>query len=143
MIWSAEYKLEDVNEVNLNMSAYLGIRFTEILPDRLIGTMPVDHRTQQPMGLLHGGASVVLAETLGSVASNLILDRKRQYAVGQSIYAHHLRSVTSGIVRGIATPIHIGKNSHVWNIDVVDDEDRIVCTTRLSTAILNRQPENG
>lgn len=138
MIWSTAVTLDDVNKINLNMSAHLGIEFTELLADGLVGTMPVDHRTKQPMGLLHGGASVVLAETLGSIASNLILDQKQQYAVGQSIYAHHLKSVKSGFVRGIATPIHLGKKTHLWNIDIFDENKTLICTTRLSTAILNR-----
>ena len=116
----------------------LGIRVTAIGPDSLTATMPVDHRTHQPMGILHGGASVALAETAGSVAANGTLDHEKQYAVGLEINANHLRSVRSGIVTAIARPVHLGRTTQVWDIRIVDDAGKPVCISRLTIAVLNR-----
>ena len=98
--------------------------------------MPVDHRTVQPFRLLHGGASCVLAETLGSIASNLIVDPKKFYAVGQSINANHIRSAKEGdqAVKGIATPIHLGRQSHVWEINIYNEQGKLICVSRLTMA---------
>ena len=116
----------------------LGIRVTAIGPDSLTATMPVDHRTHQPMGILHGGASVALAETAGSVAANGTLDHEKQYAVGLEINANHLRSVRSGIVTAIARPVHLGRTTQVWDIRIIDDAGKPVCISRLTIAVLNR-----
>ncbi|MCL4693172.1 MAG: hotdog fold thioesterase, partial [Candidatus Hydrogenedentes bacterium] len=106
----------------------------------LEATMPVDTRTVQPMGLLHGGASVVLAETLGSVASVLCIDTDTHYCVGLEVNANHIRAVRDGVVTGRVTPIHVGRSTHVWDIRIRDDRDRPVCVCRLTMAVLPRKP---
>ncbi len=117
---------------------HLGIRITEIGEDYLAGTMPVDARTQQPLGILHGGASVTLAETLGSVAATLCVDSSKFACVGQEINANHLRPATSGVVTGTARPIHIGKRSQVWQIEIRDERARLICISRLTLAVIER-----
>ena len=118
-------------------SHYLGIEFIEKGKDYIVARMPVDHRTKQPFGLLHGGASVVLAETLGSVASVLCLDDPQtQKAVGLEINANHLRSVTEGWVYGKVTPIHIGRRTHIWDIRISTEDEKLVCISRLTVAIV-------
>lgn len=116
----------------------LGIEITAIGHDSLSGTMPVDERTRQPYGLLHGGASVALAETLGSVAANLCLDPRTHIAVGLEINANHVRAVTSGEVSGTASAIHIGRSTQVWDIRITDAQDRLVCVSRLTIAVVER-----
>jgi 1,4-dihydroxy-2-naphthoyl-CoA hydrolase len=101
--------------------------------------MPVDDRTKQPYGLLHGGASVALAETLGSIASALVINMEESYCVGLEINANHIRSVSSGVVVGIASPIHIGSTTHVWDIKIVDENEKLVCISRLTVIILKRK----
>lgn len=120
------------------MGELLDIRFTEVGADFLKATMPVDHRTQQPYGLLHGGASCVLAETLGSVASAKVIDPAKFICVGLEINANHIRSVRSGLVTGITTPIHIGASTHVWDIKIYDERDKLICVSRLTVAILKK-----
>ena len=122
------------------MGDHLGIEFTEVGEDFLKGRMPVDNRTRQPNGLLHGGASVALAETLGSVAAAFVVDRLAYNAVGLEINANHLRGVREGFVTGIARPIHLGKTTHVWEIRISDDRDKLVCISRLTVAILAISP---
>ena len=117
-----------------NMVSHLGIEITDQKDDCLIGTMPVDHRTIQPMGLLHGGASVVLAETLGSIAANLCCD-DGCYCVGLDINANHLRPVTAGKVIGIANAVHVGKLTQVWEIKLEDDKGRLTCVSRITLAV--------
>lgn len=121
------------------MVSHLGIEFIELGPDFLRGRMPVDGRTRQPFGLLHGGASVALAETLGSLAGNLCLDPGRNVAVGLEISANHLRQVTSGHVIGTARPIHLGRSTQVWDIRIEDEEGRMVCVSRLTLAVIPKQ----
>lgn len=116
---------------------HLGIDFLQIGPDRLRARMPVDARTRQPMGLLHGGASVLLAETLGSTAANLCLPPDR-YAVGLDINANHVRAAREGWVTGDCVPVHVGRTTHVWQIDVRDDAQRLVCAARITMAVLER-----
>lgn len=116
----------------------LDIRFTEVGPDFLKATMPVDHRTHQPYGLLHGGASCVLAETIGSVASAKVIDPKKFICVGIEINANHVRSVRNGLVTGITTPIHIGASTHVWDIKIYDEREKLVCVSRLTVAVLKK-----
>ena len=117
--------------------AHLGIEFLEVGTDRLVGRMPVDARTRQPFGILHGGASVLLAETLGSVAASLTLPPDR-IAVGLDINANHIRSTRSGWVIGTCTPVHVGRTTQVWQIELRDDEGRLTCTSRLTMAVLAR-----
>ena len=120
------------------MVTHLGIEFTGIGDDFLEATMPVDHRTIQPMGLLHGGANVALAETLGSLAASLTVDQEKEAVVGLEINANHLKSVRSGKVKGIAKPIHLGKSTQVWEIKIFNEADQLCCISRLTMAILNK-----
>jgi 1,4-dihydroxy-2-naphthoyl-CoA hydrolase len=120
------------------MVEQLGINFTLIEKDKLQATMPVDHRTTQPYGLLHGGASVTLAETLGSVAAYCSIDATKYIPVGLEINANHIRSVKTGFVTGTVTAVHIGKNTHVWAIEIVDESGNLVCTSRVTTAIIEK-----
>ncbi len=125
------------------MSEHLGILFTELGDNYLKATMPVDHRTHQPYGLLHGGASAALAETLGSVCSALVINREKFICVGIEINANHIRSARSGIATGICTPIHIGGSTHVWDIRIQDEHNKLLCISRLTVAILKKQQENS
>lgn len=137
-IWfKKEFSLEKLQSMSAGtMSEHLGILFSEIGDNYLKATMPVDHRTKQPYGLLHGGASVALAETLGSVASSLVLDTNVFICVGLEINANHIRSVNQGLVTGTATPVHLGSSTHVWEIKIHDQRERLVCISRLTVAIL-------
>lgn len=130
---------EHVNKLNKNtIMEQIGIEAIEVGTDYIIARMPVDHRTHQPFGLLHGGASVVLAETLGSVASSLILEPQGKYCVGLEINANHLRGVRSGWVYGKASPIHIGRSTHVWEIKITNEEGKLVCISRLTMAVMDK-----
>jgi 1,4-dihydroxy-2-naphthoyl-CoA hydrolase len=130
---------EQINPIGKgNMAEWLGIEITEVGDDYLKATMPVDHRTRQPYGLLHGGASVVLAETLGSVGAAFVVDRNKYDCVGLEINANHLRGVREGLVTAIARPIHIGKTTQVWDIRIHDSRDKIVCISRITIAVLKR-----
>ena len=120
------------------MGEHLGIQFTALEADYLEATMPVDKRTVQPYGLLHGGASVALAETVGSVASALVVDHEKYLCVGLDINANHIRSVRQGIVTARATPLHIGSTTHVWDIRITDEKGKLVCISRLTVAVLKR-----
>jgi 1,4-dihydroxy-2-naphthoyl-CoA hydrolase len=136
-IWRSTATPEQLNERALrSMSAHLGIRFTEIGPDFLRATMPVDEHTQQPFGILHGGASVTLAETVGSVASLMCVDAEQYRCVGQEVNANHLRGVTSGTVTATARPFHLGARSQVWHIEIRDESERLVCVSRLTMAVV-------
>lgn len=121
------------------LGTHLGMRFSEIGPDYLKATMPVDDRTKQPYGLLHGGASVALAETLGSVAAYLTVDPDKFICVGQEINANHLRSVRSGLVTGTTRPLHRGSSSQVWEIKIHDERDHLVCISRITVAVLPKK----
>jgi 1,4-dihydroxy-2-naphthoyl-CoA hydrolase len=118
------------------MAEHIGIEFTEVGEDFIKARMPVDHRTRQPYGLLHGGASVALAETLGSVGAAFVIDRERYNAVGLEINANHIRGVRDGFVTGTARPLHIGKTTQVWEIRITNERDKLVCISRLTVAIL-------
>ena len=119
------------------ITKHLGIEFTEAGEGYLTARMPVDGRTHQPFGILHGGASVVLAESLGSVASWMLLDDPtKQRAVGLEVNANHLRAVRSGWVYGRCTPIHTGRTTHVWDIRITDEQEKLVCISRLTVAII-------
>jgi len=121
------------------MIDHLGIEFLEIGDDYIKAKMPVDHRTIQPFGLLHGGASVALAETLGSVAANLCVDRATKMCVGLEVNANHIRPATNGFVYGIAKPIHVGASTQVWEIRIQNEQEKLVCISRLTLAILDKQ----
>jgi 1,4-dihydroxy-2-naphthoyl-CoA hydrolase len=140
-IWhDLNISLEALNEMTENtMAGTLGIEFTEIGQDHLRATMPVDARTRQPYGLLHGGASAALAETLGSIASALVIDPATHICVGIAVNANHIRSVRDGFVHGAASPLHLGASTHVWEIKISDDDHRLVCASRLTVAILEKK----
>ena len=114
----------------------LDIQITEVGEDFIRGTMPVDHRTVQPYGILHGGASVALAETLGSIAAHLVVESDLYFTVGMEVNANHLRPVTRGRVTGTARPIHIGKSSQVWGIEIKNEENKMVCISRITMAVV-------
>lgn len=136
----SQITLAQLNQLNKgSMGEYLGIEYTEIGPDYLCGKMPVDHRTRQPMGLLHGGASVVLAETLGSIGAYCTIDVEKQYCVGLDINANHIRGVSGGYVYGKASPLHVGKTTQVWEIRITDEAGKLVCISRLTMAVLDRK----
>lgn len=130
-IWFKPYRLQDIPDTG-GLARHVGIELTEIGPDYLRARMPVEERVHQPHGIMHGGASVVLAETLGSIGSMLLLDPAKFHCVGQEINANHVRSVSSGHVTGTARPLHAGRRSQVWDIRIVDDQDRLVCISRLT-----------
>jgi 1,4-dihydroxy-2-naphthoyl-CoA hydrolase len=132
----------DITQKNMfgstSMAEHLGIEFLEIGEDFVTARMPVDHRTHQPFGVLHGGASVALAETLGSVASFLTLeDPIAQRAVGLEINANHIRPVSSGWVYAKAIPLHLGRTTHIWDIKITSEEQKLVCVVRFTVAIVN------
>jgi 1,4-dihydroxy-2-naphthoyl-CoA hydrolase len=137
IIWKSAQPLEALNGASDNtLIRHLGILFSEIGDDFLRATMPVDERTRQPYGLLHGGASVVLAETLGSMAANMCVDRAKYACVGQEINANHVRSARRGVVTGTARPAHIGGRSQVWTIEIVDEANELVCISRITMAVI-------
>ena len=134
-----ELTLERLNNINEDtLASHIGIVFTEIGSDYLVARMPVDKRTTQPYNILHGGASVVLSETLGSQAAAVLLDLGKQYPVGLEINANHIKSISSGYVYGRVTPIHIGRSTHVWETRITDEEDSLICISKLTVAILDR-----
>ena len=143
-IWFAKPLAEDANRsMQTVLAGYLGIQFTEFGEDFVRATMPVEPRVHQPMGILHGGASVVLAETLGSVAANYVIDYSKRYCVGQEINANHIRPVKDGLVTGTARPLHLGSRSQVWNIELRDAGDRLTCVSRLTIAVVDRAPSGS
>ena len=140
-IWRTTATPEELNErASRALPGFLGIRVTEIGPDFLRATMPVNERTHQPFGVLHGGASVALAETVGSLGAMLCVDPKYM-ALGQDINANHLRSISSGLVTATARPFHLGRSSHVWHIEIRDEQERLVCVSRLTMAVVERRPQ--
>ena len=139
-IWFADVRLEHIVNRGANtLVDHLDIEFTEVGPDYLRATMPVDNRTRQIMGVLHGGASAALAETIGSFAANMCVDNTRFMCVGQEINANHLRPVPGGLVTATAKPFHIGSRSQVWHIEIHDDRQRLVCVSRLTMAVVDRR----
>ena len=137
MIWKKETTPAELNSrFRHDLGSLLEIEFTEIGEDFLVARMPVTEKVHQPAGILHGGASVVLAETLGSVASGLLIDTERYMAVGLEINANHLRPVKQGYVRGVCQPVHIGGKTHVWDIRLYDDRGKMNCISRLTVAII-------
>jgi len=138
-IWRSLRSLEDLNSSRPGtMVEHLGIEFTEISDDFIRGTMPVDGRTRQPYGLLHGGASVALAETLGSTGATMCVDTKEYQCVGQEINANHVRPARTGSVTGTARPMHLGGRTQIWVIDIVNEAGKLVCTSRLTVAVIRR-----
>jgi 1,4-dihydroxy-2-naphthoyl-CoA hydrolase len=129
---------ETLNKTSLNtMVSHLGIEFTQVGEDFIEAKMPVDNRTQQPLGLLHGGASVALAETLGSIAAYSCVDQSTKHCVGLEINANHVKAIKSGYVYGVTKPIHIGKRTHVWEIKITNEKKELVCISRITMAIID------
>lgn len=138
-MFRTDVTLDSANAFNKGtMMEHLDIVFTEIGESHLTASMPVDNRTSQPMGILHGGASLALAESVGSAASNLIIDHSTSYCVGMEINGNHLKSVSSGRVHARAEAIHIGRRSHIWDIKITDDSKRLVCVSRLTVAVIEK-----
>lgn len=141
-IWKREINLDRLNQTSKNtLIEHLNILYTEVGDDYICATMPVCSFTHQPLGMLHGGASVVLAETLGSVAANFCVD-DNAYCVGLDINANHVRAMRSGLVIGKATPIHLGVSTQVWQINISDERGRLVCTSRLTIAVKQQRKGN-
>ena len=135
-IWKKPLSLAAIQQSGANTAiSHLGIEITEVGDDFLRGRVPVDHRTKQPFGLLHGGVSVVLAETLGSMGANYASPEGHR-VVGLDINANHIRAATSGWVTGTARPVHIGRTTQVWQIDMVNDEGQLTCVSRITMAVL-------
>ncbi len=139
-IFPENVTVEALNRLADNtMLERIGIEFTRIGSDFIEAIMPVDERTRQPYGLLHGGASVALAETLGSVAASCCIDTSRQFCVGLEINANHIRGIRSGYVTGTTKPLHLGKTTQVWEIRIVNDKEELVCVSRITMAILDKK----
>lgn len=138
-IWKTNIDITIANERGRNsMSDHLGIEFIEVGADFLVARMPVDPRTRQPMGIMHGGASCVLAETVGSTAANFCIDFEKYYCVGLDINTNHIRSVRDGYVIGTAKPFHLGKTTQVWSIEIINQDNKLVSINRLTMAVLKR-----
>ncbi len=139
-LFNPDVTLESLNKLSANtMVSHLGIEFTRVGDDFIEAKMPVDSRTQQPLGLLHGGASVTLAETLGSIAATCCVDRETQYCVGLDINANHIKSAKTGYVFGVTRPIHIGKRTHVWEIRIVNEQKELICISRITMAVIDKR----
>jgi 1,4-dihydroxy-2-naphthoyl-CoA hydrolase len=137
-IWFDGFPVDQVNERSRGtLVTTLGIEFVAAGDDFVSARMPVDARTRQPAGVLHGGASVALAETLASWAATFVVDRSQRYCVGLEINANHVRAATSGWVTGTARPVHLGRSTHVWEVHIVDEQDKLVCISRVTMAILD------
>ena len=131
--------LEEINKYSANtLMGHLDIKCVEIGEDYIVATMPVDHRTHQPMGLLHGGASAALIESIGSIGSTLLIDLSKEAPVGIEINANHLRAARDGVVTGTARPLHVGRSTQVWDIRIEDEQGRPVCVSRLTLAVVPR-----
>ena len=142
-IWKKDFTLDSLNQSSVNtLVEHLGIEYSDFDDNSLSAVMPVDARTHQPLGMLHDGASVVLAETLGSLAANMCVDETR-YCVGLDINANHVRAVRSGIVKGTATPVHIGTTTQVWQIEITEERGRLVCTSRLTMAVMKHKKKDA
>ena len=138
-IFNEGITVEMLNKLSSNtLASHIGIEFIKISENSMEARMPVDARTQQPFGLLHGGASVVLAETLGSVAATCCIDQTKQFCVGLEINANHLKSARDGYVTGITTPIHVGKKTQVWEIRILNEGGDLICISRITIAVLDK-----
>ena len=141
MIWKNKFDTDSINNIGINtMVQHLGIKITDIGDNYMTASMPVDHRTVQPMRILHGGASVALAETLGSIASAGCVDMNKYNVVGIEINANHLKSAFEGKgdVTGKVTPVKIGRKLHIWNIDIFDAKNNLICVSRLTTMVIEK-----
>ncbi|VEG90499.1 hotdog fold thioesterase [Legionella spiritensis] len=138
-IWFKPITVDDLNKRGQNtLSDFLGIRFTDISEDAITATMPVNERSRQPIGILHGGANVVLAETIASTAANAVVDLANYYCVGLEINANHIRSVREGVVTGVTRPIHLGRTTQIWQIDIYNEAGKRTCVSRMTASVLAR-----
>ena len=144
-IWfKKDLRIEDISDLGKGtMAECLGIEWMEFGENFFKARMPVDHRTIQPYGLLHGGASCVLAETIGSIASAMVIDHSRFYCVGLEINANHIRGIKEGYVTGVATPLHLGSTTHVWDIKIHDEKEKLICVSRLTVIIIPRKEKES
>ncbi len=139
-IWHSDYTVDEIGEMEATgLNSRIGIEITEVGDDYLKGTMPVDDRTKQPAGLLHGGANCVLAETLASWGATLVIDPSEKRAVGLEINANHIRSATEGEVTGVARPLHIGRQTHVWEVRITRGDGKLSCVSRVTMAVIDRR----
>ena len=139
-IWFREFSTEDLNQRGRNtMSDFLGIEFTEVGEDFLTATMPANDRTKQPLGIIHGGANVVLAETIASTAANAVVDLDKFYCVGLEINANHIRSVKEGLVTAVTSPIHLGRTTQVWQINIFNELGKQTCVSRMTASVITRK----
>ena len=138
-IWFKEFTPDDLNKRSENtLAAFLDIQFIAVGEDTLTATMPANARTKQPLGIVHGGANVVLAETIASTAANAVIDLSLYYCVGMEINANHIRSVREGLITGITKPIHLGRTTQVWQIDIYNEEGKLTCASRMTAAVVKR-----
>jgi 1,4-dihydroxy-2-naphthoyl-CoA hydrolase len=138
-LFNPTLSIETLTAMSANtMLEHLGIEFIGVGEDFIKAKMPVDRRTHQPLGLLHGGASVTLAETLGSVAATFCVDMSKQYCVGLEINANHIKSVKEGFVTGVARPVHVGKKTQVWEIKITNEKEELVCVSRITLAVIDK-----
>lgn len=138
-IWFREVSVELLNSRGKNtMSEFLGIKFTAIDDNSMTATMPVNDHTKQPIGILHGGANVVLAETIASTAANAVVDLEKFYCVGLEINANHIRSVKEGIVTAITTPVHIGRTTQIWQVNIFNEAGKQTCISRMTASVITR-----
>lgn len=140
-IWQSDVSLKSLSTFSENtMIKNLGIEFTEIGDDFMVARMPVDHRTLQPAGIMHGGASCALAETVASMAANCCIDSNKYYCVGLDISTNHIRSIREGFVIGTAKPFHLGKSTQVWGIEIINEQKQLISLTRLTMMVLAKNP---
>ncbi len=138
-IWFKEFTLQDLTQRGKNtMSEFLGIEFTRKTENSLTATMPVSERTKQPIGILHGGANIVLAETVASTAANAVIDLDKFYCVGLEINANHIRSVRQGLVTAVTRPIHLGRTTQIWHIDIYNEDGKQTCISRMTASVMTR-----
>ena len=138
-IWFKQFTVDDLNKRGENtLASFLDITFTVISDDSMTATMPANARTKQPIGIVHGGANVVLAETIASTAANAVVDLEKSYCVGLEINANHIRSVREGLITGVARPIHLGRTTQVWHIDLYNDAGKITCVSRMTASVIMR-----
>ena len=138
-IWFKQFTVDDLNKRGENtLASFLDITFTVISDDSMTATMPANARTKQPIGIVHGGANVVLAETIASTAANAVVDLEKFYCVGLEINANHIRSVREGLITGVASPIHLGRTTQVWHIDLYNDAGKITCVSRMTASVIMR-----
>ena len=138
-IWFKEFTTDDLNQRSDNTLAdFLGITFIAVGEDSLTATMPANERTKQPIGIIHGGANVALAETIASTGANAVIDLDKYYCVGLEINANHIRSVREGLVKGVARPVHMGRTTQVWHIDIFNEAGKLTCVSRMTAAVVAR-----